>query len=195
MTTDDDNNSSSVRSREPVTDEELQERVVDYLTALGEALRIPPYGTEAGEPIYYRLLADRLEVAVHTLEVTLGNGLDRALPDQTAALRARVAELSTDVYRHAGENWGFHPARPQVQTTGDQLRSLVTDFLTALLDMLDTQGADDRPPHPWLLEDRVVAADIALTEVLAGNLDQSLTKEADHLRDQLAEFRTGTYPG
>jgi hypothetical protein len=88
--------------------------VVDYLTALGEALRIPPYGTEAGEPIYYRLLADRLEVAVHTLEVTLGNGLDRALPDQTAALRARVAELSTDVYRHAGENWGFHPARPQV---------------------------------------------------------------------------------
>jgi glutathione S-transferase len=195
MTTDDDDNSSSVCSREPVTDEELQERVVDYLTALGEALRIPPYGTEAGEPIHYRLLADRLEVAVHTLKVTLGNGLDRALPDQTATLRARVAELSTDVYRHAGENWAFHPARPQVQATGHQLRSLVTDFLTALLDMLDAQGADDLPPHPWLLEDRVVAADIALTEVLAGNLDQSLTNEADHLRDQLAEFQKGTYPG
>lgn len=173
--------------------ERFQEHVTDYLLAVAEALRVPPAGTDEGEPVYYQLLEDRLMAVVRTLKIVREDGLSRALPEQTVSLRRRIAELPITSYQHASENWVFNPVRPRAQATGQQLHELVADFLAALLETLDARASGGRRSRSRLLEDRVVAADIAMTMVLGGDLDRSLPEEAAYLRDRLEVLRKARY--
>jgi hypothetical protein len=171
----------------------LQEQMTDYLIALAEALSIPPAGTEAAEIIYYQLLGERVIAAVASLRVALEQGLNRTLPEETTSLRTRITELPTDTYQHASDNWRFNPARPRARIGGEELQALVTEFLTALLELLDVPAPAGSPPHRWLLEDRVVAAEIAMTMVCGSDLDQSLPEETVYLRERLSELRRARY--
>jgi hypothetical protein len=171
----------------------FQEHVADYLLTVAEALSIPPAGTDEGEPVYYQLLEDRLMAVVRTLKIALEDGLSRALPEQTVSLRSRIAELPVTSYQYASEDWAFNPVRPRAQASGEQLHELVTDFLAALLEMLDAPASGGSRSRSWLLEDRVVAANIAMAMVLGSDLDRSLPEEAATLRDRLEVLRKARY--
>jgi hypothetical protein len=191
MATDDDHTAPSPHAGEPANGDQLKERLIDYLMALSEAVNIPPAGPEDA---YYALVRSRLLAVVASLKVTLGDGLARALPGQTARFRARIAKLPPITDQRTDKHWRFNPVRPGAQATGAQLQAPVTEFLRVLLEVLDVPASPDSHTHPWLLEDRVVAADIAMAMVRGSDLGQSLPAEVTALKDCLAELRTGRYP-
>lgn len=167
--------------------------MMDYLVTVAEAVSIPPAGTDAGEPVYYRVLEDRLMAVAGSTRTALEVGLDRALPEQAVELRARIAELPISAYQHASDDWIFNPVRPRVRAGGEQLLPLVTDFLTALSETLSVPASGESRFRSWLLEDRMVAAQIAMAMLLGSDLDDSLPEETAYLRDKVHEFRNGQH--